>query len=190
MSYVQIVVDASSATAALDALPRGAVRRAVIGSVREATRPMLRSAKDYAKKAFRDRTGLLRRSLSLKRAKRTGDAIKFYVGPNRKTVGMRKGKKVWPVKYAHLVELGHRIATGGRGQLSKKGVTLAHKRTGRQYGKQQAFYAGDVAPRPFLTPAFEENKGAAQRRFAIEFQRMLPREVAREATVAAHRGKS
>ena len=166
MSQVVVISDASHALSVLAQLPDKIERRVVSKATRFAANPMLSAARRNAKAAFTARSGLLRKSLTLKKARTPKHITKYYVGPSRKLIGTHKGKKRWPLKYAHLVELGHRIAVGRRGGLSEKGAKLLHKRTRQQYGRRMAVHVGDVAPRPFLTPAFEAARGNVEPRFA------------------------
>jgi HK97 gp10 family phage protein len=126
----------------------------------EAARLILRSAKA---KVPRGETGLLRRSLGIKmKVYRKSGAVVALVGPRtgfRKSKGGRVrtalGDKfaaagVKPHLYAHLVEKGRRAVTVQTAKVLSDGSVI--------FGRRVAA----VPARPFLRPAFDENKAAAE----------------------------
>lgn len=97
------------------------------------------------------RTGLLKKSIGRRvQSYRGGTVVSGLVGPRRgfATV-LPSGKKVNPAKYAHLVEFGRKVV------VAKKALLLADRVEGVVFGKQ----VRAVAPRPFLRPAWDANKG-------------------------------
>jgi len=98
--------------------------------------------------------------------KSLGRRVKTYRGSGTTVViiGPRQGFKAEvtdrygrrrvrdPIRYAHLVEQGHRIAVGG--SLQRKGGKVLGKPAPRRPGK----HTGSVPPHPFLVPALERNR--------------------------------
>lgn len=134
---------------------RKAARKAIRQGINEASKLVLADAKA----GVPVRSGQLRKSLGRKvRATKDGKVIYGVIKPRAGAwvkdqpglVGRRKGGKVFvnkwrvkykgrvinPVKYAHLVEYGHKMV-------------------GHKPGKK---VVGFVAPRPFLRPAWERNR--------------------------------
>lgn len=95
---------------------------------------------------------------SLKKRARTygrGSAL-VMVGPDRKFTTEYRGKKRRPVKYAHLVEFGHKVVRGGK-------------------------VVGHVPPKPFLRPAFDSKKEDMKKKYADEIGKALQRHAERVA---------
>lgn len=164
----QTTVYAEQCLKALAAETMRIERKVLPKALKAGVRQQQIAAKSKAGTMFSQRTGLLRKSLKTsKYKKRSGKGVlTFKVMPDPKVKGEHKGKKAWPVKYSHLVELGHRIAASRAGGRSAKGFTLLHKRTGRMYGKTLAHHAGNVSPRPFLLASFNVSRAASVRAFA------------------------
>lgn len=76
--------------------------RTLIGGAYSAMLPMEHAIENAAPV----RTGTLKKSIARKKIVRSSDeSITVMIGVNKRTVGAdAKGRKVWPVKYAHLVE--------------------------------------------------------------------------------------
>lgn len=125
-------------------------RRAIKDALMKAATPAVKDAKQRVPR----RTGLLRRAIKKRgRTYRPRGMAFVIVGPDRRTIGAdAKGAKVWPVKYAHLIEFGHAKKGGGR-----------------------------VGPRPFLRPAFMANKENMKRIYGAEIGPAVERQAARAA---------
>ena len=82
-----------------------------------------------------------------------------------------KGKKHVPANYAHLIELGHRIAKGGK--LTRKTRSGVRVGVGTSGGRVQAF--------PFLRPALDSNRSRAVRDFGDRAWKGIKREAAKLA---------
>jgi len=122
-------------------LRRKHVRRAVSFAIT----PVLKAAR---KLAPRD-TGDLKRYLKRK--------IKSY-SKNATIFGM-VGPEKHKAPHAHLVEFGHRIVVGGT--VARKDGSLKGGGKNRGAGRVVGF----VPPRPFLRPAFQQNKENMLRRY-------------------------
>lgn len=148
---------------ALEQFKASTQRKIARPGVRAATTLVLRAARQRAPKKAGDRTGALRKSL--------GQAVRTYkhkgvvfgiVGPRVEHVTTDKyGRKVWPVKYAHLVEFG----------------TAPH-------GKHPGARA-----RPFMRPAYEETKMAARNALWSKIAQNIEKEAKRLAAKNAASGK-
>lgn len=114
----------------------------------KATQPMLKRAKQLAP---RGPTGLLRKSLGRKiKTYRRSGVVVAILGPRK---GFRKvvnGKPVDPVRYAHLVEL-------GRGAVAVKKARILSSGT-KVFGRR----VRPAPAKPFLKPAFQQGKKAAE----------------------------
>jgi HK97 gp10 family phage protein len=105
----------------------------------------------------------LRRSLGAKTVKYRGRGIAVTVVGPRKGFGRMvtiKGKSEYrdPIKYAHLVEFGHRVARKGT-TLLKKNESVEHGRKRAKAEKRHLSAAvGFVEAKPFLRPAFFGNE--------------------------------
>lgn len=131
-------------------------KRRMSGIVRNAVTFGATPIAQAARRLVPQDTRQLRKSLA-KKVKSYGATAIAIVGVSKEgfkaLVRSRKEKRMVlrnPVKYAHLVEKGHRIAILGK--LSRKG----RKGTGAA--------AGFVAPRPFIGPAYESTKDDVRRR--------------------------
>jgi HK97 gp10 family phage protein len=155
-----------------------AARKAIRQGVNEVSKLVLAEAKSRVPM----RTGLLKKSLGRKVKSKMGGAVVYAViKPRRgvwvkadggavgtrtrfrngkKQVFVRKwqgefnGKKVDPVKYAHLVEYGRREVVNKKKKVLSDGTTI--------FGKK----VRSVAPHPFLRPAWEKYERRAPAIFA------------------------
>ena len=130
-----------------------------------------KKAKQYYDKEFQTgKTGLLRKSLGGKVGVRRRDGAVYAVsGPRRKTDGfhgkayspwLKKMVNVVPSKYAHLVERGHVLIIRGKS-------------------------VGHVPGRPFVRPAYDENKDQIEGITAKVLQEELDKQWAKTAAKAA-----
>ena len=129
----------------------GALNPFIKKAVKEAMKPVLKAAKALcprpkvrAKKgevAAYGQTGLLRKSLGLKvavvnkpggKTPAAKGSVIGMVGPRKSVQGSARSAwtgrivKVWPVKYAHLVEFGHRFRSkSGKGKVVKGAFFLS-----------------------------------------------------------------
>lgn len=129
-------------------LDKKAARAAIRKGMNEVTKIVNKDAKANVPK----RTGMLRKSIGRKVViSRDGKQVVGIVKPRAgdKYVGVVNGKKINPRKYAHLVEYG-RVSVKIK---KKKALSDGTKFFGTQVKA--------VAPRPFLRPAWEKNKGNA-----------------------------
>lgn len=109
-----------------------------------------------------ERTGLLKKSIGTKKLiYRNGGVVVIAVGPRSTISGQdKKGNKIWPIKYAHLVELGtkpHKIISGGfvmGGKWIPPGVVMDHP---------------GAVPKPFMRPAYDNKKYAVKVRYQNKF---------------------
>lgn len=155
---------------------KGAVQRRIVRRcVTSAVRPVRQQAKRTTQ--FKNRTGLLRKSLSIKTRtyKNTGSVV-AVVGADRSVQGTYKGKKVVPANYAHLVELGHRTAVSKLSGRSEMDHVLRRRNRPRQILKQEARESTVVKPRPFLANALVIASTEAKDAFARVFQSALESE--------------
>lgn len=130
-------------------LDKKAARAAVRKGMGDVTKPVNKDAKANVPK----RTGTLRKSIGRKVFVTRGGAQVFGVVKPRggeKYAPIISGRKINPIKYAHLVEYG-RVSV----KIKDKKVLVAG---GAKFlGKT----VKAVAPRPFLRPAWDKNKGNA-----------------------------
>ena len=116
-------------------------------AIRAASKLVLTSAK--AKVAVR--TGLLRKSLGIKvKVYRKSGIVVGIVGPRTGYKGSGKDPDENPTNIAHLVEKGRKAVMVRTKKTLSDGTTA--------YGRE----AKAVPARPFLRPAFDENKAAAE----------------------------
>lgn len=144
----------------LAALDRKVARKALKAGVNEVTKNVLWDAKSLVPK----RTGLLRKSLGRKvKSYRGGAIIVGIIGPRRGFRTVYNGVPINPVKYAHLVEYGRReVRVKKKKVLAGSGVPLTKQ---VQQGPFRSVIFGvkvrSVPPRPFLRPAWEQNRTRA-----------------------------
>ena len=87
----------------LDLLVEKTERQAVREAASKAATPMVKAIKNN----IRSQSGLLKRSIKKKvRTYKRAHLVMVIIGPDRNVVGEWQGEKRWPVKYAHLVEVG------------------------------------------------------------------------------------
>ncbi len=140
----------------LDRLGKKGYRKTVAKAMSKAATPVSKLAKRLAP---RGPTGLLKKSIGKKSKWYRGTRVviigprkgfKVAVGTYKR--GPRKGQTKWhnPANIAHLVELGHRIVTGGS----------VERIDGRDKGKAKhsGRVVGHVPAQPFLRPALLQNK--------------------------------
>lgn len=144
--------------AALMEMGQRKMKNALRGAVTFGITPLLAAAK---KGVPRD-TGQLKLSMSKVVRTYPSGVVVGVVGPAKGFRGHftdKKGRLVLrnPTKYAHLVELGHRIAVGGRLRQSVY-ESLVNKPTGRVGGFVQGFH--------FMSIAYTTTKDQVERRIA------------------------
>ena len=158
---------------------KNSVRRRILRRANVASsRPVLATARKTS--AFIDRSGLLRQSLVMKTKTYRSGVVATVVGSDRNVKGVYRGKSRVPANYAHLVEMGHRIAVSGRTGASMADVALVRRnKKFLQKGQTQAVNAGQVQGRPFVGPALERNVSVAVAKFAETFRRNVELEASR-----------
>jgi HK97 gp10 family phage protein len=141
-------------------LDKKAARAAVRKGLNEVTKVVTKDAKANVPKG----TGLLRKSIGRKIVVSRGGAKLLGVVKPRGGAKFTKtvnGKKVNPIRYAHLVEYG------------RVRVFVKNKKVLAANGKFFGASAKAVAPRPFLRPAWDKNKGAAVALVSAQVQRAI-----------------
>ena len=152
-------------------------------SCRAGIAPMRSRAR--ASSLFRDRTGLLRRSLFvIDKTERSTGGSKALLMPRRGVEGTYRGKKVVPKNYAHVVEMGHRTAvhpgtlrTTTDWVLVRKGKTIFQIGRGKMLGIQHP-RKPFVEARPFMNRAFNLSVFSSINLFEKKFELEVMREVA------------
>ncbi len=141
-------------------------KKVLRSTIRSAMRPALAESK----RQVPVESGTLRDSLKINVKLFPPFVAVGKVWPDKKVVGSWKGQKRWPIKYAHLVEGGHRTAQGGK--LARKSETFNPVKHG-------GVHTGDVPPQPFIRDAFEVTKQEQIRRFRKFLVRGAQREWAK-----------
>lgn len=132
---------------------RKIARKALQDGINEATKDVLASAKSLVPR----RSGQLRKSLGRKvKSYRGGAVVVGIVGPRKGFRVEYRGKMIDPAKYAHLVEYGRREVVVKKKKVLSSGSAGVGGLPGQGviFGKR----VRSVAPRPFLRPAWEQNK--------------------------------
>ena len=117
-------------------------------------------------------TGLLRKSLQVKvKVNKKLGTVRARVWPNKKIRGTAPdGRTRIPFFYAHLVEFGYRVGSGG---------TLDNKRKSKIELTGKAVVRGHVPARPFLRPALDENRTKITREFDGKTRKFLDKAIAK-----------
>jgi hypothetical protein len=155
---------------------------------RNAAAPMVTSAKANLRANGSVRTGALLKSIGVKViAYLKTQTIVAVIGArkgayavNKETgkLGKYRGGKgpIIPANYLHLVELGHRSVHGG-GALPNYGEKVKgfwnSRNKGKSIRKGTAKATSYVVPKPFLRPAYEANKMAAEAALKAGFMKAL-----------------
>lgn len=147
--YAQIIGD-KQLLANLNALAPKVKKRIMKPAMRKGASVVAKRAKTKVKK----RSGLLKKAIKAKSTK-NGNGRVFV---DTKVVGEYKGKKVWPAKYAHLVEFGTAFRAKGTPSKSGKLLTRDHAAT---------------PAKPFLRPALNEGKDDAFKAVTAEAQKQF-----------------
>lgn len=142
--------------------------------LRKATRAGVDQQARTAKRTteFRNRTGLLRRSIGTSvRARQKGQIVS-----GRVLVRTRFG-----ARYANPLEYGHRIAVNKQTGRAQKNYVLFERRDGKprkvRAEHKRAVVNGYVAPRPFMRRAFEQSTSQATDAFTRKFTSGVAAEV-------------
>lgn len=156
-------------TAALAAIEPKVARKATRAGINEITTVVLKDAKARVPK----RSGQLRKSLGRKvKGYRRGEIVSGIVGPRRGFRVVIGGVAVNPVNYAHLVEFGRGVSRAGQRSVIRSGRRTTEKTQSKVLSSFYTAVAPDtarvfgpaVAPaaaRPFMRPAWDENRGRA-----------------------------
>ena len=143
------------------------------GGVKKALKPVVKTARSNL--SGHERTGQLRKSLgSVVRVYSSG-VVAGFVGPRKGFFAIINGQRVDPENYAHLIELGHRVVTGG--SVARKGKLL--KKRG-----DTGTVAGFVEPVPFLRDAHHRHRSTMVRALITETRTGINREVKKLARKA------
>lgn len=133
--------------AALNELPIAIQRKILRKAMGKAAKPIIRLARSKAPK----KSGTLKKSIGHKvRTYKGSGTTLAVIGARSGVFGAYRGssRPVVPFYTSHLVERGHRIVVGGK--ITKEGRRTQTDHTGK--------VVGEVAPRPFLKPAYEAGK--------------------------------
>jgi len=166
-----------TAIANFEAMKRGVRGRVLRKAVRAGAAPGVRAAKNAG--TFEDDTGVLRRSATSKIKTYPSGITTAIIGPRNKVVDRYSKSKNRTVRrnpnnYAHLVELGHRVAVNpATGRSQKDFVLLRRGQFALKPGKSLAVAKKtDVSPRPFMRNAFNQSRhqqlSALKDKFAAE----------------------
>lgn len=182
------LVGAEKAIANFGELKRAVQNRVLRKAVRAGSAPCVRAAKRGG--TFNDVTGVLRKSATVKIQTFSSGITSAIIGPKNKVSSAvdlgshnfkKKNRSVSrnPALYAHLVELGHRIAIGQSGRSQKNFVL---KRRGVDWvkaGKSTGSSGGFVAPRPFMLNAFNASKSQQLSALTSKFEAEVIAEAAK-----------
>lgn len=176
---------------------RGLRGRQMTAALRTAQKKAAKPMLSMARRLVPRDTGSLARSLTIRHkdtvsVKRPGSVV--FIGPDSRVVANDGERELWPVRYAHLVEYGHRnvynaanrsriartnggLFAGMWGRLDpaksdKRVVDTTDTTAGNdvQWGKSVSRGRAFVGPRPFLRPAFEANVANAEAVIAREIK--------------------
>lgn len=96
-------------------------------------------------------------------------------------------QKANPANYAHLVELGHHVVTGGT--LDNRATGGRTRVAGRSARTGQGSATQYILPRPFLRPAFQSSRGPVVSSLVESLRSFQTREAARIARRLQRKGK-
>lgn len=187
MKVTTSVTGIDKAIANFEELKRGVRNRVLRKAVRAGCAPGVRAAKS-ASGQFDDDTGTLRKSFTTKVKTFSSGITTGIIGPRNRTVdAFSKTKKRTvrrnPNNYAHLIELGHRIAVSKVTSISTKDhVLIRRNKIAIATGKIEAKDAGQVAPRPFLLNSFNASKAQQLSELTSKLSGEIAVEVARLST--------
>lgn len=186
----------------LRAIPEELRSKITAQAVASAAKPVVVAAKRYAKRS--ERTGALREAIGarVRRYPDKGTAVAivgvrrgYYKGSRRIDLRKeKKGKAESPSHYAHLVEFGHHMVTGGsaRGKYSVKlvgtgrfsatsGKEIKRWKRGALIAPGTGAVKSWVPAKPFLRPAWMTTKEAVKRELVRAIERGVNRELRRMA---------
>lgn len=158
---------------ALRVLERREIPKLSMIAARKAMAPAVRSVKAKLTGKSKRSSGALKASIGLK-SQRRGRRVNIYVGPRASTTREFDGRTRRPVRYAHLVEFGHRIVR--KGQKLKRG---------RRGELKEKFTGSYVKARPFMAPVWSTIQMEA---FTLYIQQMQQGVIAAAATAARESG--
>lgn len=170
MPSLVLTADAREAFSMIANLPEKVQKKILPKAARASAAPQVKMAKQILRTVTKRRTGLLEKSIGVRKRKAKWNRfeVAMIVGPRAKIKGYtRAGDKVWPIKYSHLVEMGHRLAIGKTSNKTTRGEVLP-RRNGRIYGWLGRQHQSSVAARPFLKPAVEGTSAAVIAVFAAK----------------------
>lgn len=203
--YYKHVVGADALSFALRTIS-DEMRSTVLESALRATcQPVLVAAKRFAKRS--ERTGALRESLTIKTVAypAAGKAIGL-VGPDRGyysgrlkitrlNASLRNAEK--PASYAHLVEFGHHVVTGGSlrrqynhvlvetGGVTKTGKAIMRWKRGTVRSQGKGAIKSWVPAKPFIRPALLTTTAQQSAAFTKAIEDGLNRSIAKANAGAA-----
>ena len=156
--------------------------RVVVKAIRKAGEPIVVAAARNARRTdakMGKRLGGLSKSMGIVvRNYRATHKVLGIIGPLHGKVYKRLGKKEVPALIAHLVEFGHRIAVGGTL------APLAGSKRRSSRSKQTRIAGGGVGrgfvqAQPFLRPAWDAERSAAQATLEAELRAGIESEASR-----------
>lgn len=147
----------------LSELNKKVAKKALKKGVNDITKVVMWTARSLVPKRSRQLYKALGRKIVTYRG---GAIVAGVIGPRKGFRVLWRGKYIDPTKYAHLVEYGRREVVAGKAKgksTGKKVLADGVKGTsglpgvGTIYGKR----VRSVPPRPFMRPAWEQNKNRA-----------------------------
>ncbi len=191
-AFSSTLTGVESAVASFAGLRQSVKNRVVRRSVTAGTRPAVKAVKAELSGRLND-TGTLRKNIGSKVVTYSSGVVSGIVGPkalDTSVVAWSKSKRTFvrrnPKNYAHLLELGHRVAVHAKKGFSVKDHVLL-RRNGRQIGLGKSFAStsGFVYVRPFMAPAFHKSKFAQLAQFQKFATQGIMQEVAKAEAKAA-----
>ncbi|MCH8853932.1 MAG: HK97 gp10 family phage protein [Planctomycetes bacterium] len=160
----------------LKTLSPALARKTMRIAIKRALKPALQAAKNNVT----TRTRQLKKSLGIVvRTYRNSGATLGLMGPRHGFKKVIDGRAANPVNYAHLVEFGHRVASGG--------VLLRKGKLNVGLSKRLGTHVGNVPAQPFMRPAFVSTRGAINRILVNEVGKGLDKELQKRAGLAGKR---
>ena len=154
MPRAEIKIDTSSLShliKAMEELDRKVRNKALREALKAGRKVFIAAARSLVPTKYK----VLKKSLGFREKFKFAKGFAYsVVGPKRRAGRTIKGLERIPTKYAHLVEFGAAPHTIGRGDITSD-ILLAKK---RKYKSTGAMHPG-AAPKPFLRPAWDNNKG-------------------------------
>lgn len=151
----------------LAALENKAAKRALRKGVTAGTKLLAKGAKKRVRRGKGKLAGLLRKSIGSKvKTFRGSGATVGIIGPRKGFLHiMADGRRVDPIKYAHIEERGRQKVTIRKKKVLSDGTEV--------YGVSVAKYAGH----PFMQPTLEQDGSAAELQVGIATMKAINAEI-------------